>query len=74
MAPKGTKKVSIAGSEDKRSITAKFTVSLAGDFLGMQLIYGGKTKRSLPPVKFPENFSSRLIRKPTRMRKSPSKL
>ena len=57
MAPKGTKKVSIAGSEDKRSITAKFTVSLAGDFLGMQLIYGGKTKRSLPPVKFPENFS-----------------
>ena len=23
----------------------------------MQLIYGGKTKQSLPPVKFPENFS-----------------
>ena len=45
MAPKGTKKMAKAGSEDKRAITATFTVTLAGDFLGMQLIYGGKLRK-----------------------------
>ena len=57
MAAKGSTTVALAGSEDKRTITATFTESLAGDFLGMQLIYGGKTERSIPNVNFPKNFS-----------------
>jgi len=57
MAPKGSKTVPITGSTDKRSITATFTITLEGDFLPMQLIYGGKTKKSLPRVKFPSSFS-----------------
>ena len=31
--------------------------TLAGTFLPMQLIYGGKTNQSLPKFKFPESFS-----------------
>ena len=57
MAKKGAKSVSIAGSSDKRCITGTFVITLAGDFLPMQLIYGGKTTQSLPRFKFPESFS-----------------
>ena len=56
MAAKGSKTVSIAGSTDKRMITATFVITLTGDFLPIQLIYGGKTTKSLPPVKFPSEF------------------
>ena len=42
---------------DKRCITATFAVSLSGAFLPIQLIYGGKTKKSLPRFKFPPSFS-----------------
>ena len=37
-------------------ITATFTITLDGKFLPMQLIYGGKTRRSIPTVKFPRGF------------------
>ena len=57
MAPKGSKTVPIKGSTDKRSITATFTITLEGHFLPIQLIYAGKTKKSLPRVKFPASFS-----------------
>ena len=57
LAKKNTSKVTIAGSADKRSITATFAVTLAGNFLPMQLIYGGKTEKSLPRYKFPKGFS-----------------
>ena len=57
LAKKGSKSVSIAGSTDKRSITGTFIITLSGKFLPMQLIYGGKTKQSLPRFKFPESFS-----------------
>ena len=43
--------------DDKRHITAAFAVSLTGKFLHIQLIYKGKTKRSLPKFKFPSTFS-----------------
>ena len=43
LAKKNTKTVPIKGSSDKRTITATFAISLQGDFLPMQLIYGGKT-------------------------------
>ena len=49
--------MSIAGSTDKRSITGTFIITLSGKFLSMQLIYGDKTKQSLPRFKFPESFS-----------------
>ena len=54
---KGSKSVLIAGSADKRNITGTFIITLSGKFLPMQLIYGGKTKESLPRFKFPESFS-----------------
>ena len=51
-----TKQVYVKGSNDKRAITATFTVTLEGQFLGMQLIYGRKSNQRLPNVKFPEEF------------------
>ena len=57
MAKKGSTNVEIVGSGDKRSITATFVVSLSGSFLPMQLIYDGKTERSIPRVDFPSSFS-----------------
>ena len=49
--------MTIAGSADKRSITATFSITLAGDFLHIQLIYGGKTDKSIPRYQFPDGFS-----------------
>ena len=57
MALKGSNNVPIIGSTDKRMITATFTITLDGKFLPLQLIYGGKTLKSLPRVKFPSSFS-----------------
>ena len=57
MAPKGSKTVPIKGSTEKRRITATFTITLDGHFLPVQLIYGGKTSKSLPRVNFPKSFS-----------------
>ena len=56
VAKKGSKTVSIAGSTDKRMITATFVITLSGHFLPIQLIYGSKTKKSIPAVKFPDEF------------------
>ena len=39
MATKSSKSVPIAGLSDKRNITLTFVVSLAGEFLPMQIIY-----------------------------------
>ena len=55
-AKQNSKSVSIAGSSDKCSITGTFTITLNGHFLPMQLIYGGKTKQSVPRFKFPDGF------------------
>lgn len=57
MTEKNTKSVPIAGSTDKRSMTATFTITLEGKFLPMQLIYAGKTSQSHPKVDFPDTFS-----------------
>ena len=56
LAQKGSKTVAIAGSTDKRTITATFAITLDGNFLPIQLIYKGKTKQSLPRVTFPPGF------------------
>ena len=57
MAQKGSKTVPINGSTEKRMITVPFTITLDGHFLPVQLIYGGKTSKSLPRVNFPKSFS-----------------
>ena len=54
---KGTQNVPIKGVDDKRQMTATSVVSLTGKFLPIQLIYKGKTERSLPKFKFPSTFS-----------------
>ena len=57
MAKNNSSSVPIIGSSDKRSITDTFIVTLDGQFLPMQLIYGGKTPKSLPNFEFPDSFS-----------------
>ena len=54
---KGTKNVPISGIDDKRSITATFSISMANKFLSMQLIYKGKTSQSLTKIQFLNGFS-----------------
>ena len=53
MAPKGAKKVGVAGIADKRNIMLTLTVTMDGKALPFQAIYKGKTKQSLPKVTFP---------------------
>ncbi len=57
MANYGSKSVLIKGLSDKRNITLTFTITLAGEFLSIQIIYGGKTQKSQPRgFKFPSWF------------------
>jgi len=56
MAEQGSKRVDLAGKDDKRQITACFAGSMAGDFLPPQLVYEGKTPRCLPQVTFPSDW------------------
>ena len=63
LAERNSKQVVIKGSDDKGAITATFTVTLDSQFLGMQLIYGRKTKQSLPRFDFPTNFSLSVNKK-----------
>ena len=54
IARQGSKKVKIAGVDDKRQITVALAGSLTGELLPLQLVYQGKTKQCLPKIKFPE--------------------
>ncbi len=56
MEKEGSKRVEIAGVDDKRQITAVFAGSLTGDFLPPQLVYKGKTAKCLPSVSFPADW------------------
>lgn len=56
MAKEGSKRIEIAGTEDKRQITAVFANTMAGNFLCPQIIYSGKTQRCLPTVQFPKGW------------------
>ncbi len=56
MAKEGSKRVEIAGIDDKRQITAVFAGTMAGEFLPPQLIYQGKTAKCLPLVEFPSDW------------------
>ena len=57
MAAQGTSSIPIKGLTDKGCITLNFVITLANDFLPMQIIYSGKTKASLPRgFSFPPGF------------------
>ena len=57
MSARGSKSVPIEGLTDKRNITLTFSVTLAGAFLPMQIIYSGTTKASQPRnFVFPKGF------------------
>ena len=57
MAKRGETNVPIAGGNDKRSITATFSITFDNKLLPMQLIYKDKTNQSLPKVDFPDGLS-----------------
>jgi len=56
MDQQGSKRVEVAGANDKRLITAIFCGSLVGDFLPIQVIYQGKTPRCHPRYQFPPDW------------------
>ena len=56
MAARGAKHISRAEATDKRAITVTLCESLDGLMLPFQLIYTGKTERSLPNFDFPRGF------------------
>ena len=58
---KVSKAVLIKGVNDKRQITATFTVTASVSFLPNQLSYSGKTKRSIPKYDFPGCFDITFI-------------
>ena len=57
MEEQGSKRVDVAGANDKRQITAVFCGSLVGDFLPVQIIYQGKTPRCHPKYQFPPDWN-----------------
>ena len=57
MAEKNSNRVARKGANDKRGITVTLGESLSAEILPKQLIYKGKTNRSLPSVKFPAGFA-----------------
>ena len=56
MAETGSKHVSRKGGNDKSGITVTLSDTITGKILPFQLIYTGKTARSLPSVEFPNGF------------------
>ena len=56
MEKEGSKRVEITGKDDKRQITAVLAGTVNGNFLPVQLIYKGTTKRCLPTFKFPDDW------------------
>lgn len=47
---KGTKDIAMIGADDKRQITVVVASSLDGDLLPLQLVFQGKTSKSLPAM------------------------
>ena len=53
MTKEGCKKISIAGTDNKRKITVVLAATMTGKLLPLQLVYQGKTRSCLPSVSFP---------------------
>ena len=56
LAKKGSKRIEIAGADDKRQITTVFAATKSGRFLPSQKIHAGKTKKCLLSVKFSSDW------------------
>ena len=56
MEAAGSKRVEVAGKDDKKQLTALLTGLLTGDFLPPQIIYQGITTRCLPNYDFIEKW------------------
>ena len=57
MAQHGSNSVAVKGLTDKRNITLTLLITLAGEFLPIQIIYSGKTQKSQPRgFSFPSGF------------------
>lgn len=56
MSAEGEKHISCAGATDKIAITVTLCESLDGHILPFQVIYSGKTPKSLPNVNFFPGF------------------
>ena len=56
MEKEGASRVSIAHADDKRQLTAVLAVTAAGEYLGPQLLYKGKTVKCHPQTSFPDGW------------------
>ena len=56
MEVKGSKRVEVAGVDDKRQITALLSITMSGKLLPVQVVYKGKTPACLPKVPFPDDW------------------
>ena len=52
----GSETVTIAVSTDKKMIILTYCITLKGDFVPVQMIYGGKTIQSIPHMSFRSLF------------------
>ena len=52
----GSETVTIAVSTDKKMIILTYCITLKGDFVPVQMIYGGKTSQSIPHMSFRSLF------------------
>lgn len=64
MEQRGARHVEITGLNDKHMITAIFCGTLCGDFLPLQLVYHGKTKRCHSKYNFPEDLAHHTYTQP----------
>jgi hypothetical protein len=55
-APKGQKKIVIPGQCDKRSSSGTIIVTQSGQFLPLQVIWEGKSNRSIPKSNYPNTI------------------
>ena len=62
MEQQGAKSVPLVGKGKSKQITGTFAISQTGDFLPIQLIYEGKTRRCLPSTDFPKEFNITLTK------------
>ena len=55
-ADKGSKRVEIAGLDDKRQLTVLLSCTMKGKLLPTQVIYAGKTPACLPKADYPSDW------------------
>ena len=53
---KGSKRVEVDGTDDKKEITALLSCTLSGNFLPEQVVYAEKSPTCLPKVAFPPDL------------------